>query len=104
VTPSEIKQSLNIKESDSEALIIEKLFCCALLSESMDVINRVISKVIEWRDVLKSEQTPGKTIQNKPYSGFTEIRRCTIKGCENLVFPLGTKGLCSFHRTHGVTQ
>lgn len=50
-----------ISESDSEDVLIEKLFCLALCHESTDVISRVTRRYVQARDsvLVKKEWKSG---------------------------------------------
>ncbi len=68
MTASEIKECFSINPGNSEALVLEKLFCGALLGESTDVIRRVTKRYVEWRDTLRAaaqDKGIGNTADNK---------------------------------------
>lgn len=52
LTKESLMQDLNIKEGESRASGMEKIFCAALVEEGIEVTSRVLKNVVKWRDLM----------------------------------------------------
>jgi hypothetical protein len=65
MSKSSLSMDLNISEHDlryHQSIVVEKLFCLALLTQGTEVTEKVLTEFIKYRDIM----FPGKYDQGHP--------------------------------------